>query len=74
MTGTIKKLTNSGYGFIGQGDDDQDMEEEAEDDIFFHASSLQDGLNFDELEEGQEVTFETETTDKGPSAVNVALA
>jgi CspA family cold shock protein len=72
MTGTIKKLTNSGYGFIGQGDEAEGEEEQ--DDIFFHASSLQDGLNFDELEEGEEVTFETEVTDKGPSAVNVALA
>lgn len=65
MTGIIAKLTDRGYGFIGQ--------EEEEDDIFFHASELE-GAEFEDLSEGDEVEFELETTDKGPSAINVSLA
>ncbi len=67
MTGTIAKLTDRGYGFIGQG------EEEEENDIFFHASELE-GVEFEDLSEGDEVEYELEETDKGPSAVNITLA
>lgn len=64
MEGTIKKLTDRGYGFIGR---------EGEDDLFFHANSVE-GAEFDELSEGDEVTFETEESDKGLNAVNVKKA
>lgn len=65
MNGTIKKLTDKGFGFISV--------EGEEKDLFFHNSSLQ-GVTFDELQEGDAVTFETEETDRGPSAVNVTKA
>jgi len=68
MTGTIAKLTDRGYGFIGQGE-----EETEENDIFFHASELE-GVEFEDLSEGDEVEYELEETDKGPSAVNITLA
>lgn len=63
-TGTIKKLTDKGFGFIA-GEDGKDM--------FFHMSSVE-GTSFDSLQEGQAVTFNTEDSPKGPRAVNVTLA
>lgn len=65
MNGTIKKLTDKGFGFI--------TVEGEEKDVFFHNSSLQ-GVTFDELQEGDTVEFETQDTDRGPSAVNVTKA
>ena len=41
--GTIKRLTDKGYGFINTG---------KEKDLFFHSSSVQD-CSFEELREGQ---------------------
>ncbi len=65
MTGTIKKLTDKGYGFIsGEG---------LAKDLFFHSNSLV-GVNFDELREGDAVSFETEESPKGLNAVNVQRA
>ena len=62
MTGVIKKLTDKGFGFIsGEG---------LEKDLFFHMNSLS-GVSFDELREGDNVSFETEESPKGLSAVNV---
>ena len=65
MNGTIKRLTDKGFGFIAV--------EGEEKDLFFHSSSLID-VTFDELREGDAVTFETEDSDKGPRATNVARA
>jgi CspA family cold shock protein len=48
--GTIRKLSERGYGFI--------KAETGGPDIFFHASALADGAVFDELEEGQKVEFD----------------
>ena len=64
MQGTIKKLTDKNYGFITQ---------EGADDLFFHANSLE-GVDFDQLREGDAVSFEIENTDKGNAAVNVKKA
>ena len=64
MQGTIKKLTDKNFGFIAQ---------ESGDDLFFHANNLE-GASFDELREGDTVTFEVEKTDKGNAAVNVKKA
>ena len=51
-----------GYGFIER--------EDKEKDVFVHASALRDaGLRF--LNEGDELTFEVEDGDKGPSAVKL---
>jgi CspA family cold shock protein len=59
--GTIKKLTDRGFGFI-------DMESGK--DIFFHSSSLQ-GVTFEELHEGQKVSYTVGRGPKGPQAENV---
>jgi CspA family cold shock protein len=62
--GTIKKLTDKGFGFIKtQGDKD----------LFFHHSSLQ-GVRFEELREGQRVSYTEGRGPKGPNAENVKLA
>ena len=65
MTGTIKTKTDKGFGFISR-------EGEAKD-LFFHSNDLVNGLTFDSLNVGQEVTFDIVNGDKGPSAKNVAL-
>jgi CspA family cold shock protein len=62
MTGTIKALTDKGFGFINV--------EGQEKDLFFHSNSLV-GVQFNELREGDVVSFETETSPKGMNAVNV---
>ena len=65
MTGTIKTKTDRGYGFITR-------EGEAKD-LFFHSKDLS-GVTFDELREGDAVSFEVAEGEKGPSAVNVTRA
>ena len=66
MTGTIKKLvSDKGFGFI--------TAEGLSKDLFFHMNSLA-GIDFNSLREGDTVTFDTETTPKGPAAVNVQKA
>ena len=59
--GTIKRLTDKGYGFINTG---------KEKDLFFHSSSLQD-VSFEELHEGQKVSYTVGQSPKGPCAENV---
>ena len=61
--GKIKRLTEKGFGFISTGE---------EKDMFFHMSSLE-GVRFEELSEGQAVTFTTGEGPKGPRAENVRL-
>ncbi|MDD3284912.1 MAG: cold shock domain-containing protein [Patescibacteria group bacterium] len=65
MTGTIKRLTDKGFGFIAI--------EGQEKDLFFHSNSLV-GVEYNELHEGDTVSFETETSPKGMNAVNVQRA
>ena len=65
MKGTIKTLTTKGFGFIT-------VEGEAKD-LFFHSTEL-NGVAFDDLKEGDVVTFEIAQGDKGPAAKNVARA
>jgi len=59
--GTIKKITDKGFGFISTGSGE---------DMFFHSSGLQ-GVRFDELREGQRVTYTEGRGPKGPRAENV---
>lgn len=60
--GTIKKLTEKGFGFI----------EGERGDIFFHHSSVTDGT-FDTLREGQMVEYTEGQGPKGPRAENVKV-
>ncbi|MDP2941684.1 MAG: cold shock domain-containing protein [Candidatus Omnitrophota bacterium] len=63
-TGKIKKLVRErGFGFIS----DQDGRE-----LFFHQSGLVD-VQFTALNEGQDVTFEVEKSEKGPRAIDVRI-
>ena len=62
--GTIKSLTDKGFGFIDTGDGKS---------IFFHKSSLL-GTTYDDLHDGQKVTFDLGEGSKGPRAENVKLA
>jgi CspA family cold shock protein len=61
--GTIKRLTDKGFGFINTG---------KAKDLFFHSSQLV-GVRFDELREGQKVSFNEGQGQKGPQAENVQL-
>ncbi len=61
--GTIKKLTDKGFGFISTG---------GSNDLFFHSKALQ-GVRFDELQEGQRVSFTEGRGQKGPCAENVKV-
>lgn len=61
--GTIKTLTDKGFGFIDTG---------GSNDLFFHRSAL-DGVSFEELREGQRVSFEEGRGPKGPRAENVRV-
>lgn len=65
MNGTIKTLTDRGFGFIARDGEAKDL--------FFHSKEL-NGVTFDELKEGDAVTFEVTQGDKGPSATNVSRA
>jgi CspA family cold shock protein len=65
MTGVIKKKTDKGFGFISVAGQDKDL--------FFHSKALV-GVTFDELNEGDQVSFETEESPKGMNAVNVQRA
>ena len=60
--GTIKKLTDKGFGFI----------EGERGDIFFHCSSLEE-IPFEQLREGQQVEYTEGTGPKGPRAENVRV-
>jgi len=61
--GTIKKLTDKGFGFIKTG---------GKDDLFFHSSAVQ-GATFEDLQEGQKVSYTAGQGPKGPRAENVKL-
>ena len=63
MEGTIKRLTDKGFGFISDGSDK---------DLFFHSSAIQ-GARFDDLREGQKVEFTVGQGPKGPRAENVNI-
>lgn len=62
MNGVIKRKTDKGFGFIAPEGQDKD--------VFFHSNGLV-GISFDEIQEGDNVTFETEESPKGLNAINV---
>ena len=59
--GTIKKLTDKGFGFISTG---------GAKDLFFHSKSVQ-GATYEQLYEGQKVSFTAGQGPKGPCAESV---
>ena len=63
--GTIARLTDRGFGFISR--------EGEEKDLFFHSNELE-GVTFDELKEGDKVTFEVAEGPKGLNATKVSRA
>ncbi|KKS74502.1 cold-shock protein [Candidatus Gottesmanbacteria bacterium RIFCSPLOWO2_02_FULL_42_29] len=65
MTGTIKTKTDRGFGFISREGEIKDL--------FFHSKDLS-GVTFDELQVGDNVSFEVVSGEKGPAAKNVTRA
>ncbi|MBN9167558.1 MAG: cold-shock protein [Myxococcales bacterium 68-20] len=61
--GTIKRLTDKGFGFIETGTGK---------DLFFHMSAVE-GVRFDDLRQGQRVSFTEGEGPKGPRAENVKV-
>ena len=66
LKGKVKWFNGTkGYRFIERDDKEKD--------VFVHSSAVRDaGLKF--LNEGDEITFEVENGDKGPSAVKLQKA
>jgi CspA family cold shock protein len=62
-TGTIKRITDKGFGFIATPEGTE---------YFFHQSAC--STPFDSLREGETVTFTVGQGPKGPRAENVKLA
>jgi CspA family cold shock protein len=62
--GIIARLTDKGFGFISR--------EGEEKDLFFHSNELV-GVQYNDLKEGDKVTFEVADGPKGPNAVKVSL-
>ena len=63
MEGTIKTLTEKGFGFITVDGEEKDL--------FFHRNELK-GVTFEDLKIGDKVSFEKADSPKGPNAKNVA--
>jgi CspA family cold shock protein len=63
MEGTIKNLTDKGFGFITVDGEEKDL--------FFHSNELR-GVGFEELRAGDRVSFEKGESPKGPNATNVS--
>jgi CspA family cold shock protein len=61
--GTIKRLTDKGFGFISNASGK---------DMFFHMSAVE-GTRFEDLREGQKVSYNEGHGPKGPRAENVRV-
>ena len=61
--GTIKRLTDKGFGFIENGSGT---------DLFFHMSAVE-GSTFEQLREGQKVSYNEGRGPKGPRAESVRV-
>ena len=62
--GVIARLTDKGFGFISREGEDKD--------IFFHSNELV-GVQYNDLNEGDTVTFEVTEGPKGLNATKVSL-
>ena len=58
--GTVKRITDRGFGFITTEDQTE---------MFFHCSNVEG--NFEDLREGQRVSYNVGSGPKGPRAENV---
>ncbi len=65
MEGTIARVTDRGFGFISR--------EGEEKDLFFHSNELHN-VQFNDLREGDKVTFEVAEGPKGLNATNINKA
>lgn len=65
MTGTVKTVTDKGFGFISVEGSDKD--------IFYHEKSLEGELATRKLKVGDNVSFDVEETPKGKNATNIKL-
>lgn len=63
LTGKIKCTKTGGFGFI--------VPDVKGPDVFFHATKLVEGVDFSELQPGQEVEYEVFASQKGLNAENV---
>jgi cold shock protein len=62
-TGTVKWFSDDkGFGFIAPDDDSKD--------VFVHHNAI-NGEEFRSLTEGAKVTYDVESSEKGPRAANV---
>ena len=64
LSGSIKRLNDRGFGFITASDGNE---------YFFHSSACTQP-RFEELREGQAVTFDREQGPKGPRGANIRLS
>ena len=64
--GTVIKKNDKGFGFIKV-----DGAPDGSKDLFFHSNELRN-ISFDELKEGDRVSFEVGDSPKGPNALNVS--
>lgn len=63
--GTVKTVTDRGFGFITTEGSDKD--------VFFHEKSLTGELAVRKLKVGDNVSFDIEETPKGKNATNISL-
>jgi len=61
--GIVIKKNDKGFGFIKRDGQEKDL--------FFHSNELRN-VSFDELQEGDKVSFEIGDSPKGPNALNVS--
>lgn len=61
--GIVIKKNEKGFGFIKRDGQAKDL--------FFHSNELKN-VSFDELQEGDKVSFEVGDSPKGPNALNVS--
>ena len=66
QNGTVIKKNDKGFGFIKV-----DGAPDGSKDLFFHSNELRN-ISFEELQEGDKVSFEIGDSPKGPNALNVS--
>jgi CspA family cold shock protein len=66
QNGTVIKKNEKGFGFIKV-----EGASEGAKDLFFHSNELKN-ISFEELQEGDKVSFEIGDSPKGPNALNVS--